>query len=90
MKNQWNLSDLIFQGCQLEAAEQGAVKIVTNNREPNQGELHQVAGIKKSRCYLRKNKTSSKIEGRYVKQFSNKKFETCSSCTCPGKKIPST
>ena len=83
LKNQWNLPDLVLHGHQLEATEQGAVKIVANKRESNQGELYRVARNNKPGHYSRKYKISNKTEGNHVQQFRNKKCETYFSCTSP-------
>ena len=83
----WKISGT-YHGCQLEAVEQGTVKIVANKRESNQGELYQVARIYKPGRYSGNKKTPSKIERSYVQQFKNKKCETCSFRTYPEKKGP--
>ena len=86
LKNQWNLKDLVFHGRQIEAAEQGAVKITANKREPNNSELNEVARLSKPGRYSKKNRKYNNAEKSYVQQPTHKKCETCSSRTCPGKK----
>ena len=88
LKNQWNLQDLVFHWHQIEAAEQGAGKILANKQDNNPVDSNSISRVKPGR-YSRKNKTAIKNDGSQVVTSKHKKCETCSSRTCPGgKKCP--